>query len=100
MKNFIARLWNGEESLSRVFWEYAMIYGTLASVIASGLTFAALAADWPVWTVMVAYFLNSPYTVFVTVAVWRSAERYRGPAHWAHAARIAIVVWAVVTIVS
>lgn len=100
MTDWIGRLWNGEESLPRVFWEYAILYGTIASLVASGLMYAALAADAPMWTVVVAYFLNSPYTVFVTVAVWRSAERYRGPGHWAHAARIVIVVWAILTIVT
>ena len=34
-----------------------------------------------------AYFLPLPYNLFVCVAVWRSAARYAGPAHWAEVAR-------------
>ena len=36
---------------------------------------------------MPAYFLPLPYNLFVCVAVWRSAARYAGPAHWAEVAR-------------
>jgi hypothetical protein len=30
------------------------------------------------------------------VGVWRSAARYRGPTIWANAARIAVIIWALI----
>jgi len=45
------------------------------------------------------FFLAAPYTFLVTVGVWRSADRYQGPLKWAHAARIAVVVWAIAALV-
>jgi len=90
------RLWNGEESLARAFWEYTILYGTLANASVSIALFAAVAADAPAWVAVVLYVLTIPYNVFMTVAVWRSAQRYQGPAEWALLARIAVVVWALV----
>ena len=92
----IARLWNGEESLARAFWEYAILYGTLANVIVTIAMFASVAANAPAWVVVVLYVLTIPYNVFIVVAVWRSAQRYQGSAEWALLARIAVVVWAFV----
>jgi hypothetical protein len=90
------RLWNGEESLPRAFWEYAILYGTLANAIATIGTFAAVAANGPVWVAVALFVLPIPYNVFVVVAVWRSAQRYRGPSEWALLARIGVVVWALI----
>ena len=90
----IARLWRGEETLARTFWEYAILYGTLANVIVTIGMFAAIAAKAPEWAIAVLYVLTVPYNVFVVVAVWRSAGRYRGAPEWAMLARIAVIAWA------
>jgi len=96
MTGRIARLWRGEETLARAFWEYAILYGTLANVIVMIGMFAAIAAGASAWIIAVLYVLTVPYNVFVVVAVWRSAGRYRGAPEWAMLARIAVVVWALV----
>jgi hypothetical protein len=90
------RLWRGEEPLARTFWEYAILYGTLANAIATIGSFASIAANAPGWVAVVLFALPIPYNVFVSVAVWRSAEHYQGRAEWALLARIAIIVWAVI----
>jgi hypothetical protein len=88
------RLWRGEEPLGRAFWLYAVLYGTLANTITTIGMFAAVVANAPAWLAVLIHFLATPYNLFVVVAVWRSAERYRGPHHWAVLARICVIVWA------
>ena len=90
MADWVSRLWQGEVRLASAFWEYAMVFGTFAHVITTGLAYGAFVAGVPVWLAVVLFLVAAPYTLLVTVGVWRSADRYKGPAHWAHAARIAV----------
>jgi hypothetical protein len=92
----VKRLWRGEESLPRAFWEYALLYGTLANLATTGAMLAAVAADLPALLALAIYLTPLPYNMLMVVAVWRSAARYRGRPEWATLARIAIVVWAVI----
>jgi len=99
MKNLVVRLWNGEVGLASAFWEYALVFGTFAHVVTTALAYGAFAAGAPFWLAAMMFFLAAPYTLLVTLGVWRSADRYQGPAKWAHGARIAVIVWAIASIV-
>ena len=99
MKNWIIRLWEGEFGLSRSFWEFGLLYGTLIHLVSTGAAFGAFVLGMPVWLAMLLFFLPAPYTILAVVAVWRSAERYRGPVSRAHLARIGIVIWALLATV-
>ena len=92
----IKRLWRGEESLPRAFWEYVILYGTLINIITSAGTLAALALGFSGAIVLAVHVLPIPYNVFVAVAVWRSAQRYEGPPEWSLLARIAVIVWGLI----
>jgi hypothetical protein len=96
MGDLVARLWRGEVSLPRAFWEYAIVYGTLANTITTIGMFAAVAMDAPVWLAVAIHLLAAPYNVFVVVAVWRSARRYRGRHEWSLLARVGVVAWALI----
>jgi hypothetical protein len=96
MKDRLGQLWRGEIDLLRAFWDYAIIYGSLANLIATSAALAILASDLPGLLALAVFLLPLPYTIVVLVGVWRSANRYRGPPHWATMARIAIVAWAVI----
>jgi hypothetical protein len=39
------------------------------------------------------FLLPLPYNVLAVVGVWRSADTYNGPRHWATLARVAAVAW-------
>ena len=86
-------------SLARAFWEFGIGYGSLIHLAATGFAFAAIVAGLPAWLAVLLFFLPAPYTLLVVVAVWRAAERYRGPAARAHLARIGIVLWALLATV-
>ena len=96
----IKRLWRGEESLARAFWEYAILYGTLANLITTAATFAALALGLSGAIALAFFVLPIPYNIFAVVAVWRSAQHYRGPQEWALLARIGAIVWALIASVA
>ena len=90
----VADLWNGRIAMSRVFWEYAIAYGTVLHLVTTLAAFAAFAKDWPALIGFTIFFLPAPYTLLMIVAVWKSAARYAGPAIWSTLARALIIVWA------
>ena len=89
-------LWNGRVPLSRVFWDWAVIYGSFANLLATGAALTMIVIGWPALLAVVVHFLPVPYNLLMVVAVWRSAARYEGDAIWAQLARGAILVWAAV----
>jgi hypothetical protein len=93
-------LWRGQLPLKRAFWEFAVLYAALANVFATGAAFAALAADLHIVVVVMIFLLPLPYVIVAIVGVWRSAETYQGPPHWAALARYATVIWGTLMIIS
>ena len=96
MKSRLLRLWRGEVPLATVFWDYAIIYGTILNLISTVGAFAILAAKLPALLALAIHLLPTPYNLVAVVGVWRSAGRYQGPPVWALLARILVIVWAIV----
>lgn len=96
MPDTLIRLWRGELPLAHAFWEYAVLYGTLANLMTTGLAFAVIAAGLPAILAIAIFFSPLPYNVTAVVGVWRSADRYQGRAEWRTLARVAIVIWVLV----
>ncbi|MEX2128621.1 MAG: hypothetical protein WD871_10320 [Xanthobacteraceae bacterium] len=96
MKQLVADLWNGRLPLARAFWEYAIVYGSLANLVATLFALAAFAKDLPAALGLFLFFLPAPYNLLMVVSVWKSAARYQGPVMWPALARVLIVVWAAV----
>jgi hypothetical protein len=86
-------LWKGHLPLARAFWEHAVFYVALANLCATAVSLGALAAGLPAAGAIAIFLLPVPYFVAAVVGVWRSADAYRGPQHWATLARIAAVGW-------
>jgi hypothetical protein len=86
-------LWKGQLPLARAFWEYAVFYVALANLCATAASLGALAAGLPGALAIAIFLLPVPYVVVAVVGVWRSADAYSGPQHWATLARIAAVAW-------
>lgn len=95
MNRRIADLWRGEIPLARVYWDYAIIAGTIANLVTTGASLAAFAIGWPGPLALAIFLLPLPYNILMVVSVWRSAARYAGPPRWAKLARATIVFWAV-----
>jgi hypothetical protein len=96
IKTILLQLWRGDFTLRRAFWDYAIVYGSLLNLTTTLAAFAAYAAELPLAVAAVIFFSPLPYNLLAVLNVWRSAERYAGPPIWAHLARIAVIVWAVI----
>ncbi len=100
MRERLEELWNGRVALAPAFWSYAIGYGTLFNLVATGAAFTIIVLGWPAIFAVVLHFLPIPYNLVMVVAVWRSAARYEGEAKgetmWANLARGTIVIWAAV----
>jgi hypothetical protein len=83
-------LWRGEMPLRPVFW----IYGFAVVLVFKWSVRALSDTGWsqnPIYFVTVA--AAAAYSVFIVIAVWRSAARFEGEKFWAYAARAVIVLW-------
>jgi hypothetical protein len=96
MKQRILDLWYGRVPLGRIFWEYAILFGTLVNLITTFAALAAFAKGAPVAISILIFLLPAPYNLLMVVGVWRSAANYRGRPMWATLARALIIVWAAV----
>lgn len=93
MVSHMKALWRGDLPLRQAFWDYAMIYGVLVNLVATGAYLGLSSAGLHPGIGLAVFFSPLPYNVAVVVGVWRSAARYTGPAHWADLARGAISLW-------
>lgn len=96
-KSLAAKLWDGEVPLGLTYWVYGIFFPALISIPG----FAVLAfleesstlsqVDLMVMNISLSGALLC-YSVFWTVAIWRSANKYQGRAIWPGLARV-VVVW-------
>jgi hypothetical protein len=86
-------LWKGQLPLAQAFWEFAIVYMLLANLCATGAAFGAIASGLPAALAVVIFLLPIPYILVAVVGVWRSADAYDGPPHWAKLARYSSIVW-------
>lgn len=91
--NLIKQLWIGEFPLGRAFWHYAVAYGLLLNLVTTLAFLAVLLNNANMVLVVLVFASPVPYNIFMVVAVWRSADRYRGPKKWAELARLGTVIW-------
>jgi hypothetical protein len=91
VKRFVVDLWRGDVPLATTFWEYGVIYAIFVNAFASIGSLMLWSADEALWGLIV-HFAPAPYDLFMMVAVWRAAGKYRGKPEWATAARIAAVI--------
>jgi hypothetical protein len=85
-------LWKGQLPLAQAFWEFAIVYMLLANLCATGAALGVLASGLPAALAVVIFLLPLPYILVAVVGVWRSADVYGGPPHWAMLARYSSVV--------
>jgi hypothetical protein len=78
LAGFFRSRWQGKVPLDRLFWRDMLLVATLISVASSALALVLLGLKLPLWLVLLVHFLPVPYNIFLTIAVWRMAERSGG----------------------
>ena len=105
VQSYVARHWRGELSLARSYWLNGFLivsvggavifYVTplMLALVVFGLRYTPL--EWVLALSFLAWF---GLCVWAWGGIWRSAGNYRGPRIWPIAARIAVVVGTVVSL--
>ena len=88
---YFRALWSGTEPLHRLIISDMLIGGTLINVLAMGASFALFGLGAPRWAAMTVFLAPLPYSLFLALAVWRTAGR-SGSA-WAWPARALALLW-------
>lgn len=85
-RNPITAFIAGEVPLARMFWLHGVVAGFAAGMALGGL--GGISAELQrVWAVLLLAYLLAWY-----IGLWRSANRYTGPAVWKWAARAVVVM--------
>ena len=88
----IKRLWAGEVSLPITYWGFGFAGGLLLSLLEEALFSSAPATAQTALLAFGYLALLLFYLIFVSVAIWRAANRYPGPAVWVHLAKFSVVL--------
>ena len=78
LASFFHSRWQAKVPLDRLFWRDMLLVGTSVSIASSALALVLLGLKLPLWLVLAVHFLPVPYTIFLTIAVWRTAEKSGG----------------------
>ena len=92
-RSYLARLWQGGVSLPVAYWAWGVVGNAAWDILIS----LASPTDNPALVLTVAA-LSMLYYVFVFVAVWRSAGRYKGNRIWADLARVSLALGLIRTV--
>lgn len=87
MLYLIKELWYGDISLAKTFWLFGVLVGILFNF---AFKFIEFGSAFFIFLLFVA--LNYTYLVFIFVAIWRSANKYKGPKAWAILAKIIVII--------
>jgi hypothetical protein len=100
--NFVARLFNGDISLPITYWVFVVLIGNFAFQIVDKIIefnyVDIITTETGSWSVMAFYWVAIGYTIFMLIATWRSAGKFKGNAIWGRFARFAVVLGTLVLV--
>ncbi len=92
-KNYFMKFFDGELSLPHSYWLVGIVYSIVVGILAAIII---LSLSLPEKTLSV---LILPWIIFVSIGIWRSSDKYKGPKFWAILAKIAVVISIIQSIV-
>jgi hypothetical protein len=95
--DFFRSRWLGQVPLDRLFWRDMMLVGTMISMASSALALVLLGLKMPLGLVLAVHFAPVPYTIFLTISVWRTAEKSGGAR--ASLTMLGSALWLIATVV-
>ena len=93
----VRALWRGDVSLAKTYWLFGVVVGVCYAMVFAYIEYQSSGLSeglGPAFIIalMLSYFI---YAIFINIAIWRSANKYRGPKHWAILAKVMVLVsWA------
>ncbi len=75
---FFRARWQGEVSLGRLIWRDMLLVASALNAVASMTALGLLALDVPPLLALAVHFALVPYNIFLTLGIWRTAERTGG----------------------
>lgn len=97
LADFFRSRWLGQVPLDRLFWRDMVLVGTAISIASSVAALILLALKLPLQAVLAVHFAPVPYTIFLMLAVWRTAEKTGGAK--ASMMMLGAALWLILTIV-
>lgn len=73
--DFFRSRWLGQVPIDRLFWRDMLLVGTGINVASSAAALVLLGLKMSLGLVLAVHFAPVPYNIFLTVAVWRTAEQ-------------------------
>ena len=83
--NLFVAFWNGDVSLVKSYWLIGVLL-TIGVVLVA--TFLVIAVGLPYEAMFGIYI---PWVIYITVGIWRSADKYKGAKFWEIFAKVAVV---------
>ena len=83
--------------LDRLFWRDMVVVGTAINIASSMLALILLGLKLPLGLVLAVHFLPVPCNIFLTFAVWRTAEKTGGAK--ASLMMLGSALWLILTVV-
>jgi hypothetical protein len=75
---FFRTRWRGEVSLGLLIWRDMLLVASALNAVASMTALGLLALDVPPMLALPVHFAFVPYNIFLTLSIWRTAERTGG----------------------
>ncbi|UDL87799.1 hypothetical protein LGH82_21855 [Mesorhizobium sp. PAMC28654] len=95
--SFFRLRWRGAVPLDRLFWRDLVLVGTAISIASSVVALVLLGLKMPLALVLAMHFAPVPYNLFLTLAVWRTAEKSPGAKAWMMT--LGASLWLILTVV-
>ncbi len=90
----LRQLWRGNISLARTFWLYyfgvAILFKVGDKILTDGLFSSMTVLDYLIIYLIIG--IQVIYFVFILIAVWRSATKYKGSVVWAALAKLGVII--------
>lgn len=92
ISNYVKRLYRGDIALFTTFWVYGFLIERILGFISFNLSKFYRQELWLILLICFISFIEVFYAVFISIAIWRSANKYQGDKKWAEGAKLYIVV--------
>ena len=93
---FFKKLFNGDFGLAKTYWVFGVLVGFAFQFALTLLE----SMGSPFISIIIFNVINVAYAIVLTVGTWRAATKYKGLKLWAILAKVAIILGAIVLIIS